>query len=216
VSDPRWRPLSEGWPLLLPLAVLGLVTSRFSPRLGALLLVTAGAVALTLRDPERAIVGRPDVALAPADGRVVHVEQVRDDYFGTTMLEIGIFLALWDVHIQRFPVDGTVVAQRRQAGEFRPAFTREATRLNAQLATYLETVSGPCVVTQISGLVARRIVCWAAPGDRVTQGQRLGLIKLGSQVTLRLPSTATAVVRVGEHVAGGTTPLARLESSTPG
>jgi phosphatidylserine decarboxylase len=210
MSGPRWRPLTEGWPMMVPLAALGLLVSRFSPRFATIPWATAGAIALTLRDPERTAGRDPNLALSPADGTILHLDRVRDDYFEASMLEIGIFLALWDVHVQRWPLDGTVVRQHRHTGKFRPAFTRAATTHNTQLATYLQTASGPCVVTQISGLVARRIVCWATEGERVAQGDRLGLIKLGSQVTLRLPETAAPLVRVGEHVTGGITPVARL------
>lgn len=209
LSSPAWRPLAEGWPLLLPLTAGGLLAARRSRRFGVLPLLAAGAVALTLRDPERAIIPHPEDALAPADGTLIHIDRVVDEYFRTPMLEFGIFLALWDVHIQRSPLAGEIVAQHRCRGAYGPAMTRRATHTNHQLATYLDTPAGPCVVTQISGLVARRIVCWAAPGDRLGQGQRLGLIKLGSQVTLRLPITATPLVRVGQHVAGGITPVAR-------
>lgn len=212
LSGPTWRPLSEGWGLLLPLAAAGLLTLRRSPRLAALTMLATGAVAATLRDPERPITPDPIAALAPADGTVIHVHQVEDPYFGTPMHEIGIFLALWDVHVQRSPLGGRVLHQRRHPGGFGPAMTRRATQANNQLATYLETEHGPCVVTQISGLVARRIVCWATPGDHLAQGQRLGLIKLSSQVTLRLPSTATPLVRVGQHVTAGLTPVALLSS----
>jgi phosphatidylserine decarboxylase len=213
VNGPRWRPLTEGWPMMVPLAALGLLVSRLSPRLATIPWATAGAIALTLRDPERPVGRDSRLALAPADGTILHLDRVRDDYFQADMLEIGIFLALWDVHVQRWPVDGTVVRQHRQTGKFRPAFTRAATSHNTQLATYLQTAAGPCVVTQISGLVARRLVCWAAERDQVAQGERLGLIKLGSQVTLRLPAAAAPLVRVGEHVTGGITPVARLATA---
>ena len=210
LSDPQWRPLTEGWALLLPLGVLALAAIRVIPSLAPLPLAAVGAVALTFRDPDRAIPRRPDAALAPADGYVLHVDQVWDDYWQADMLEIGIFLALWNVHVQRSPLDGEVVAQRRKPGGYRPALSRAATQGNNQLATYLRTAAGPCVVTQISGLVARRIVSWASPGARLAQGERLGMIKFGSQVTLRLPATATALAVAGDHVRAGLTPIARL------
>jgi phosphatidylserine decarboxylase len=167
-------------------------------------------VAFLLRDPEREITPRADVALAPADGQVIHVGRVHDDYWDAEMLEVGIFLALWDVHIQRAPLDGVVVGQRRKAGGYRPAMTEAATHGNNQVATYLDTAMGPCTVTQISGIVARRIVTWVREGDDLEQGERLGIIKLGSQVTLRVPASAEALVEVGQAVRGGVTPIARL------
>ncbi len=175
--------------------------------------LAAGVTAFLLRDPERVIARRPEVALAPADGRVIHVDRVWDAYWRTELLEIGVFLALWDVHVQRSPLDGEVVARHRRAGGYRPATSRAATHGNNQLATYVRTGGGPCVITQISGLLARRIVNWAAPGTRLAQGERVGMIRLGSQTTLRLPATATVLVKVGDRVRAGLTPVAHLETN---
>lgn len=175
--------------------------------------LAAGAVALSLRDPERVVVRRPDVALAPADGRIIHVGIVWDPYWQAELLEVAIFLALWDVHVQRVPLDGEVVAHVPRPGGYRAAMARAATHGNNQLATYLGTAIGPCVVTQISGLVARRLVNWVPPGTVVAQGDRLGMIRLGSQVTLRLPTTAVPLVGVGDRVRAGLTPVAALGPS---
>jgi phosphatidylserine decarboxylase len=126
------------------------------------------------------------------------------------MLEVGIFLALWNVHVQRAPLAGRVVAQRRRPGGYKPAMTAAATHGNNQLATYIETSAGPCTVTQISGIAARRIVTWVEEGAYLQQGDRLGMIKFGSQVTLRVPRSATVLVEVGQQVRAGLTPLFRL------
>lgn len=210
LSNPRWRPVTEGRPVLLPLIALGLAAVLVFPPAVPLVLLAAGAAALTFRDPERAVVRRPDVALAPADGRVIHVDRVWDAYWQAELVEVGVFLALWDVHVQRSPQDGEVVAQHSRAGGYQPAMSRTATHCNNQLATYLRTTAGPCVVTQISGLLARRIMSWAPPGTQLAQGERLGMIRFGSQVTLRLPATAIVLVDVGDHVRAGLTPVAEL------
>jgi phosphatidylserine decarboxylase len=167
-------------------------------------------LAFFLRDPQRSIAERPDLALAPADGRVIHIGRVWDAYWQRELLEIGIFLALWDVHVQRSPLAGEVVACQRRAGGYRLAHSRAATHGNNQLATYLQTAADACVVTQISGLLARRIVNWAVPGSALTQGERMVRIVLSSQTTVRLPATATALVDVGARVRAGLTPVARL------
>jgi phosphatidylserine decarboxylase len=173
-------------------------------------LLAIGGVAFAFRDPERAIERRPDIALAPADGDVIRIARVFDEYWQTELIEVGIFLALWDVHVQRFPLDGEIEAQRRRAGGYWPAMMDRAVHRNNQLATYLRTAAGPCTVTQISGILARRIVTWERPGSHITQGQRLGMIKFGSQVTLRLPLASTVLVQIGEHVSAGLTALARV------
>ena len=165
LSSARWRPISEGVGLLVPLAAATVAAARFAPMFAPIPLVLGGAIALAFRDPERAIEQREGAALSPADGRVLRVAREVDDYWQTEMTEIAIFLALQDVHVQRIPVAGEVVAQRRKAGGYKPAMTEAATHGNNQLATYIQTAHGPCTVTQISGLVARRIVTWSQVGD---------------------------------------------------
>lgn len=215
LNDARWRTIAEGRAILVPLVALSLAAVRVFPPAAPLALLAAGATALTFRDPERAVARRPGVALAPADGRVIRVGRVWDAYWQTELVEVAIFLALWDVHVQRSPLDGEVVARQRRAGGYRAAMSRAAAHGNNQLATYVRTEAGPCVVTQISGLVARRIVSWAVPGTGLAQGERLGMIRFGSQVTLRLPTTATLLVAEGDRVRAGLTPVAELEGETP-
>lgn len=210
LSAARWRPLSEGAGILGPLALVAALTLFFLPLISLLAMVAFGLVWFAFRDPKRAVHALEGDVLAPADGRVLAVRRVQDDYWQTEMIEIAIFLALWNVHVQRFPLPGTVVAQRRCAGGYKPAMTEAATHGNNQMAHYLETPHGPCVVTQISGLVARRIVPWIGVPTVVEAGQRLGMIKFGSQVTLRLPADATVLVATGDHVVGATTVVARL------
>ena len=173
-------------------------------------LIAAGVLALAFRDPERDIQQRADAVLAPADGRVLRVGVEFDEHWQTEMTEIAIFLALQDVHVQRIPITGEVVAQRRKAGGYKPAMTEAATHGNNQLATYLQTDLGPCTVTQISGLLARRIVTWPVVGDHVEQGDRLGMIKFGSQVTLRLPTSMRVLVKAKDRVVGGITVMASI------
>ncbi len=172
--------------------------------------VAAGLIAFAFRDPERLIDRRAHLALSPADGRVLRVSVEFDHYWQTEMTEIAIFLALPNVHVQRWPLDGEVVAQRRKAGGYKPAMTEAATHGNNQFAHYLDTPAGPCTVTQISGLVARRIVTWSQVGDTVEQGDRLGMIKFGSQVTLRLPTSANVLVQANDRVVGGRTVIAEM------
>lgn len=207
----RSRPLSEGFALIGPLLAVALVAAGKGSRvLSALVFAAAALIAFAFRDPGRPVAAPAGIALAPADGRVLHVERVWDAYWQTEMLEVAIFLALWDVHVQRVALAGEVVAQERRAGGYRPAMSRAATHGNNQLATFIQTADGPCTVTQISGLVARRIVSWVEPGDTLQPGERLGMIKFGSQVTLRVAASATPLVAPGDHVIAGVTEVARL------
>ena len=196
--------------LIVPLVAAGIAAVGVLPSAAPLAFLAAAGVALAFRDPDRAVIPQPNVAIAPADGRVIHVTPVYDEYWQADAIEVAIFLSLLDVHVQRAPLDGVIVAQRRRAGGYRPAMSSAATYGNNQLATYLQTAIGPCTVTQISGFAARRIVTWAAVVDRLAQGERLGMIKFSSQVTLRVPTSATVLVRVGDHVRGGITEIARL------
>lgn len=216
MKHPRWRPLTEGGALIVPLIVAGVIAAGVLPAIAPIPWMLAACVTFAFRDPDRAVQPQPDLALAPADGRVLHVLTVRDEFDQADVLEIAIFLSLLDVHVQRMPLDAVIVAQRHHAGGYRPAMTDAATHGNNQLATHLQTAAGPCTVTQISGIVARRIVTWAGEGDRLLQGERLGMIKFGSQVTLRLPVGATPLVAVGDRVRGGITPLARLTPAAEG
>lgn len=210
LSAARWRPVTEGAAILLPLAAAGIAAIWFLPVFAPVPFLVAAAVALAFRDPERTIEQRAHAALAPADGRILRVGREFDEYWQTEMIEVAIFLALSNVHVQRMPFTSEVVAQRRKTGGYKPAMTEAATHGNNQIATYLQTAVGPCTVTQISGLVARRIVTWAHIGDHVEQGDRLGMIKFGSQVTLRLPTSARVLVKAGDHVTGGVTVIAEI------
>jgi phosphatidylserine decarboxylase len=211
MSDPSTRPFVIGWPVIAPLLALAFLARRRSSLVSFLLAVGAAFVAWTFRDPERDVVRHPALALAPADGRVLHVERVWDDYWEQWMLEVGIFMAIWDVHVQRAPFDGRVVEQRRRVGENRPAMTRAATTANNQVATFVDTEHGPTVVTQITGMAARRIITWVEPGSKMLQGERIGMITLGSQATLRVPETSLILVEPGDGARAGVTPLARFQ-----
>jgi phosphatidylserine decarboxylase len=211
MNNPWLRPFSEGWKILLPIALVSMVLSRWSPRLAIALMNLNGLIALTFRDPDREIQRDSNLALAPADGRVMRVDTIYDDYWQRELMEISIFLAIWDVHVQRVPVDGQVVGQTRKHGVNRPAMTEAAAKLNNQLLTYFETEHGPVTVNQITGMVARRLINWTPIGTEPKQGDRLGMIVLGSQVTLRVDMDAQPLVWPGDIVRAGVTPLVRYK-----
>lgn len=210
MNSPWYRPVSQGWPILLPVSILSLALARWFPRLAGAIMFLNGLIALTFRDPERRIQRDPNLALAPADGRVMRVEPVWDDYWQQELTEIAVFLAIWDVHVQRAPIDGHVVGQTRKYGVNRPAMTEAAAKLNNQVLTYFETNSGPVTVNQITGMVARRLINWTPVGTSSKQGDRLGMIVLGSQVSLRVKTDAQPLVWPGDVVRAGVTPLAKF------
>jgi phosphatidylserine decarboxylase len=175
-----------------------------------------GWVFYFFRDPERTPASfAPEVILAPADGRVTTIEQVDEpDFIKGPAWRISIFLSLFDVHVQRSPYAGVIQFLRYQPGDFAPAFLQDTHGNEANLIG-LKTHQGPLAVKQIAGILARRIVCWAALGDSLASGQRLGLIKFGSRVDLFLPPTLEILVQTGQQVYGGQTIVARWSHASP-
>lgn len=188
---------------------LGIALRRL-PGAAPVSLLAAGALGLFFRDPVRAV--RPDPALvyAAADGRVLSVERLRDAALGPgEWWRIATFLSLADVHVNRSPVAGQVVAVFDRAGGFANAAFPEA-EANASRFTLIEGPGGTCAVAQRVGLLARRIVQWAPPGTLVAQGDRIGAICFGSRTDVYLPVDAgEPCVAPGARVRAGLSVLAR-------
>lgn len=195
----------------LPAAVLGALLWVFLGVGWALpVLAVAAFMAAFFRNPERTLPAEPHAVVAPADGKVLAVGEIeRPD--GSKALRIGIFLSVFDVHVNRAPVAGEVVALERSGTKFLAAFNPEAETRNVQLAMTLRTAAGsPVEVVQITGLIARRIVCQPRVGEWLERGVRYGLIRFGSRTDVILPLEAQPRVREGERVWGGRTLLATL------
>lgn len=170
----------------------------------------AGGIAFFFRNPKREIGGDEHLVLAPADGRVVHAGEV-ELADGAKGMRVGIFLSLFDVHVNRCPVPGQVVEIERGGGAFHTAYGPRAERENARLSMTLETAGGLRVrVIQIAGFLARRIVCYPRVGDWVRRGDRYGLIRFGSRTDVVLPHDAELRVRRGDRVRGGESVVAVL------
>lgn len=185
--------------------------------------VPAAALALVwlevvyfFRDPDRAVPADPAALVSPADGLVTDVGEVEEpDFPGGRAFRVSIFLSIFNVHVNRIPRDARVVGVRYFPGEFLDARNPASAVRNEQLWIDLEETGPaprPLRVKQISGAVARRIVCWLRAGDVVRAGERLGMIKFGSRTEVLVPpgQAAEVCVRVGEMVKGGSTVLARL------
>ena len=173
-----------------------------------------GGVAF-FRDPNRRVPGEPGVLVSPADGKVVETSELPgyEDIDGPAT-RIGIFLSVFDVHVNRSPCSGVVRAIRYQPGRFLDARDERSGQLNESNTLVIEPddpASGPMVVRQIAGLIARRIVCSVKVGDRVEAGQRIGLIKFGSRTELIVPKRSHFVpsVRIGDRARGASTIVAR-------
>jgi len=162
------------------------------------------------RDPERTGERGPNVVIAPADGKVVSIVDVDEPSFvGGRAQRVAIFMNVFDVHGNRYPMDGTVQYRHYNAGKFGHAAEDKASELNEQSSVGLMTVRGKVLVRQIAGLVARRIITDHQPGTAVLQGARMGLIRFGSRVDVFLPPNATIAVRVGDRTQAGRSVIAR-------
>lgn len=162
------------------------------------------------RDPERRPPDGEGLVLAPADGRVTAIER------GPDGARISIFLSLFDCHINRAPVAGRVLETRYTPGRYRPAFDKRAGSENERNHIVIGAGSGTYGVTQIAGVLARRIVCTKGPGDELIPGERIGLIQFGSRTDLHLPAGLEPEVAMGDRVRGGVTVMARAERAVAG
>lgn len=166
------------------------------------------------RDPEREISADPDSLVSPADGTITHIAEVDEPEFGKA-LRISIFLSIFNVHVNRCPFTAEVMDVRYFPGEYLDARKAESAVRNEQL--WIDMIepktSRPMRVKQISGAIARRIVCWLKPGDVVSKGDRIGMIKLGSRTDLLIPadSVGELCAKIGDTVAGGSTVLLKFK-----
>jgi phosphatidylserine decarboxylase len=160
------------------------------------------------RDPVRRVPTEPNLLVSPADGTVDEISEVQEDEFlKTPCHKIGIFLSVFNVHINRSPCDGTVRAIRYKPGQFLDARDPRCRTENEANSIHI----GDVLVKQIAGLIARRIVCEAKPEDRLARGQKFGMIKFGSRTELYIPKDQVAEIRVKlkDKVKGGKTVIAR-------
>ena len=194
----------EAYPFLGALAVLALVLGlAVGPWAALPILLLALFVLWFFRDPERPIPAADGLVLSPADGRVTGVEDVAG------RARIIIFLSVFNCHINRSPVAGTIIDTRYTPGRYRPAFDRRAGRDNERNHIKIRAADGEYGVTQIAGLLARRIVCRKRVGDDLQRGERIGMIRFGSRTDLLLPPGVSPLVAVGDTVRGGLTIMAR-------
>ena len=211
------RIAPEGWPFILPgwtVVTLGAWVARGTPWLWipeAVLLVVAVWLIVFFRDPARTGPRGEQYVIAPADGKIVDVREVDEPmYLKAQATRISIFMSVFDVHVNRYPANGTVELVHYHPGRFLHAASEKASRDNEQASVGVRGARGPLLVRQIAGLIARRIVTDGAAGDRATQGARMGMIRFGSRVDVFVPLAARSTVRVtvGERVHAGATVLA--------
>ncbi len=159
------------------------------------------------RDPERVIPTEAGAVVSPGDGRVVVVTE--EENAGKPGMRVSVFLAVWNVHVNRSPAAGTITHMEYRPGKFLAAMRERVSAENEQNIFTLSTEAGEIVFKQIAGLIARRVVSWKRAGEKVARGERIGLVRFGSRVDLWVPKEAEILVKVGENVKGGSSVLAR-------
>ena len=205
-STPRGM-VKEGYTFGLPLMVLGGIFYLLHWNFAAVVLVLLALFVFSFfRDPERAIPAEAGAVVSPGDGRVVVVTDEESE--GRPGKRVSIFLAVWNVHVNRSPVAGTITKMEYRPGKFLAAMMERASLENEQNVFTLSTEAGEIVFKQIAGLIARRVVSWKRIGDKVARGERIGLVRFGSRVDLWVPKDAKILVKVGENVKGGSSVLA--------
>ena len=207
------RIAREGYPLIFTMVIITLLAFAASwLPLGIVLALLALAIVGFFRDPERQAPTGEGLIVSPADGRVVSVGVIKGDSpFLGAATRVSIFLSPFDVHINRTPVEGRIEKITYQRGSFLAAYKEEASRRNEQNAlTIVDNEGRTLGVVQIAGVLARRIVCRATHGDRLTRGERFGLIMFGSRTDTYLPEGCRVEVAEGQRVRGGETVLARF------
>lgn len=163
------------------------------------------------RDPPRAIPAAPRGVVCPADGRVIKLDEVTDPYLKRPARRVSIFMNVFNVHTNRSPVAGKVMERWYNPGLFVNAALDKAARENERNALWIKTDDGDdIVVVQVAGLIARRILCYVQPGERVEAGSRYGYIRFGSRVDVYLPLSSRITVALGDKVTGAAQLIAEL------
>ena len=155
------------------------------------------------RDPERCIPNEPNVIVSPADGKITEIVTEKEPISGQSCTRITIFLSVFNVHVNRVPIEGVIEDIRYNPGKFLAAFNPKASMDNEQNIILINNGTTQILVKQIAGLIARRIVCWPKKGDYYKSGQRYGLIRFGSRVDILLPENTKLSIFCGDRVSGG-------------
>ena len=209
----------EGNIILYPLAVtwfLSIVASYIYNLYGMSIIIGVLTVLLIFclnffRDPERIIPNKDNLILSPADGKIIQITDFNDPKNGEKLKLISIFLSVFNVHANRMPIDGKFNKLNYVKGEFLAAFDHRASDKNERMEISIETKFGLITVKQLAGLVARRILCYAKQGQKMSAGDRLGFIRFGSRTDIILPANINLNIKLNQKVFGGETVLGEYE-----
>lgn len=171
-------------------------------------------IVLFFRMPSRVLNINPDLIISPADGKVVVVEKTfEDEYFKKPMLQVSVFMSPLNVHVNRYPVAGHVLYKKYHPGKFLVAWHPKSSTLNERMSIAMQTAGKrEIMIRQIAGILARRIICYSVENQKTKQGQELGFIRFGSRVDVFMPLDSKVLIKPGDHVKGGVTPIADLKA----
>ena len=207
----RRQTLAEALWIFTILALLALASWLLTAWLSLLFLVLIFYTVFFFRDPDRAAPVDPNAVVAAADGTVMDITEVEEtEVLKTKMRRVGIFLSIFDVHTNRAPIDGRITYCQHREGFCLDARRPDCPEKNEAMTWAFENSRVTIVVRQLTGAIARRIVAWSRVGDEVKKGARFGMIRFGSRTEVYLPLAATVLVKMGDHVSGGLTIIARL------
>jgi phosphatidylserine decarboxylase len=193
------------------LVVLAIASWFLTPWLSLLFLLLIFSTLAFFRDPDRAAPADPNLIVAAADGTVTDIVEVdENEFLKKRSRRIGIFLSIFDVHTNRAPINGRIIYRQHREGLCLDARRPESSEKNESMTWAFENSRVTIVVRQLTGAIARRIVAWSQIGDELEKGDRFGMIRFGSRTEVYLPLAATVLVKVGDHVSGGLTIIARL------
>ena len=202
----------EGWwHTLLAVATAAIIHYFFGPFWAAPLWIVVAFIVQFFRDPPRQIPDAPGAVICPADGKVIALGEIEDPYLKRPAKRVSIFMNVFNVHSNRIPVTGKISESWYNRGKFINAALDKASLDNERNALWIQTESGQdVVVVQVAGLIARRILCYVKPGERVERGARYGFIRFGSRVDVYLPLSAQFEVSLGDSVNGASDVIARF------
>ena len=208
----RFQTLFEGRWIFAVLLILAITSALFSLWLSLVFVALLLYTVAFFRDPNRSDPSDQRAVVAAADGTVADIEEIDEkEFLKARTRRVGIFLSIFDVHTNRAPVAGRIAFQQFRKGLFFDARRPECSEKNESMTWAFQNPRATIVVRQLTGAIARRIVGWAKVGDELKRGERFGMIRFGSRTEVYLPLDAEILVRIGDHVKGGASVIARLQ-----
>jgi len=210
---PRIPIVKDAIPYLVVCVALAMAVYLLMPLASAIPLTLLVLIVFFFRDPERKPPRLPNALISPADGKIIEINEVFEERFlNDVSQKVSIFMSLLDVHVVRSPTYGKVEYLNYERGRFLPAFHKLASTENERNFVGICNSHAKVLITQVAGVIARRIVCYLKEGDTLVQSQRVGLIKFGSRVDIYVPTSVEITVRKGQMVKGGETIIGRFKT----